>query len=42
MIFRDSKGNIVALIRHSTREGNAVESAAEELAQDLSDFIQSN
>ena len=39
VILRDSKGNIVAEIRHSGREGDRVESAAEEVADDIAGYI---
>lgn len=39
MIFRNSKGEIVALIRHSGREGSDVEYAAEELIDEIADFV---
>jgi hypothetical protein len=42
LVFRESNGNIVAKIRHSTREGNRLESAAEEVADDVVKFLEDN
>lgn len=42
MIFRNSSGEIVAMVRHSGREGNDLEDAAEELVDDLVDWVNDN
>lgn len=39
MIFLNTKGKIVAKIRHSAREGFEVEKAAEEAANDIVKFL---
>lgn len=39
LVFRDSSGKIVAKIRHSGREGEQLEAAAEELVDDLTGYI---
>lgn len=39
MIFRDAKGNIVAKIRHSGRQGEKLEEASEELVDDVANYI---
>jgi hypothetical protein len=40
MVFRDGKGNILAKIRHSAREGDRMEYAAEEVADDVVGFME--
>ena len=42
MILRDSSGKIVAKIRHSGRQGDDLEDAAEEVADEIVDFISDN
>jgi hypothetical protein len=42
MILRDSKGTIVAKIRHSGRQGDELDHAAEEVADEIVDFISEN
>lgn len=42
MIFRNSSGEIVAMVRHSGREGNKLKYAAEELVDDLVDWVNDN
>ncbi|MEO8216294.1 MAG: hypothetical protein ABI718_04355 [Acidobacteriota bacterium] len=39
VILRDAKGDIVAEFRHSGREGDRLESAAEEVADDIAGYI---
>lgn len=42
MIFRDSKGSIVAKVRHSGRQGEQLEYAAEEVADEIVSWISEN
>lgn len=42
MVFRNSSGEIVAKVRHSAREGDDLEDAAEEIVDDIVDWIQDN
>lgn len=42
MIFRDSSGEIVAMVRHAAREGDDLEDAAEELVDDIYDWFYDN
>lgn len=42
MILKDSKGKVVAKIRHSGRQGTQPEEAAEEVMDEIIDFLQSN
>jgi hypothetical protein len=42
LIFRNDKGEIIAKIRHSGREGEKLQSAAEELADDIANFVKAN
>jgi len=42
MIFKDSSGKIVALLRHSGRQGESVDDAAEEIADDIANWISEN
>lgn len=42
MILRDSSGKIVAKIRHSGRQGSELDYAAEEVADEIIDFIADN
>jgi hypothetical protein len=42
MIFKDSSGKIVAKIRHSGRQGENVEEAAEEIADDIANWLSEN
>jgi hypothetical protein len=39
MVFRDSKGKVIAKVRHSGRQGEKLEEAAEELVDDIANFI---
>ena len=39
LVFRDASGKIVAKMRHSGREGDALEAAAEELVDDFTAYI---
>lgn len=39
MVFRDSSGKIIAKIRHSGRQGEKLEEAAEELVDDVANYI---
>jgi hypothetical protein len=39
MVFKNDKGDIVAKIRHSGREGEQLKSAAEELVDDITKFV---
>ena len=39
LVFRDASGKIVAKIRHSGREGDALEAAAEELVDDVAGYV---
>lgn len=39
MIFKDSSGKVVAKIRHSGRQGDSPEDAAEEVVDELASFI---
>ena len=40
VIFRDSKGNIVAKVRHSGRQGDQIEHAAEEVIDEMVAFLE--
>lgn len=42
VIFKNEKGEVVAKIRHSGREGDDLENAAEELVDDLARFVRAN
>jgi hypothetical protein len=42
VVFKDEKGDIVCKIRHSGREGEDLENAAEELIDDVAQFIRRN
>jgi hypothetical protein len=42
LIFKNDKGEIIAKIRHSGREGDKLQSAAEELADDIANFVKAN
>ena len=42
LIFTNDKGETVAKMRHSGREGDNLENAAEELVDDIAQFIRSN
>lgn len=42
MILRDSKGTIVAKVRHSGRQGDQLEYAAEEVADEIVNWISEN
>ncbi len=42
MILRDSKGKIVAKVRHSGRQGDQLEDAAEEVADEIVNWISEN
>lgn len=42
LILRDSKGAIVAKVRHSGRQGNQLEYAAEEVADEIVNWISDN
>lgn len=42
LIFKNDKDEIVGKIRHSGREGEKLESAAEELVDDVSRFVRAN
>lgn len=39
LVFRDASGKIVAKIRHSGREGDQLEAAAEELMDDIAGYV---
>lgn len=41
LVFRDASGGIVAKVRHSGREGEALEAAAQELVEDIAGWIRS-
>ncbi len=41
-VFTDSTGKVVAEVRHSGREGDHLEDAAEELVDDIRPFVSSN
>lgn len=41
LVFRDASGKVVAKVRHSGREGNELEAAAEELVDDVAGWIRS-
>lgn len=42
LVFRDSSGAIVAKMRHSGREGEALESAVNELIDEIGDFVRAH
>lgn len=42
MIFRNAEGEVVALVRHSAREGDDLEDAAEEIVEDIADWFEEN
>ena len=42
LVFTDSNGQIVCKVRHSGREGDKLESAAEELMDDVAQYIRAN
>jgi hypothetical protein len=42
LVFKDASGKIVAKIRHSGREGTELKAAAEELVDDLTDYVHNN
>lgn len=42
LVFKDPSGKIVAKVRHSGREGTELKAAAEELVDDLTDFVRNN
>ena len=42
MVLRDSSGKVVAKLRHSTRQGEQLDEAAEEIVDDIADFIRKN
>jgi len=42
MVLRDSGGKIVAKIRHSGRQGNGIDEAAEEVADEIAGYIADN
>lgn len=42
MVFKDSSGKVVAKIRHSGRQGENVEEAAEEIADDIANWLKKN
>ncbi|HEX9981729.1 MAG TPA: hypothetical protein VGF69_00565 [Thermoanaerobaculia bacterium] len=39
LVFKDSKGNVVAKMRHSGRQGDKPEEAAEELLDDVANYV---
>lgn len=39
LIFKNSKGEVIAMVRHSGRQGDKPEEAAEELLDDLANFV---
>jgi len=42
LVIRDGKGDIVCKIRHSGREGDDLDDAAEELLEDISKYVKGN
>lgn len=42
MVLRDSGGRIIAKIRHSGRQGNGIDEAAEEVADEIAGYIADN
>jgi hypothetical protein len=42
LVFRNAQGEVVAKVRHSGREGDDLENAAEELIDDLGDFVRNH
>lgn len=42
MVFKDSSGKIVAKVRHSGRQGESVDEAAEEIADDIANWVREN
>lgn len=42
MLFKDESGQVVAKIRHAARQGGDQEDAAEEVADDIGDFIEAH
>lgn len=42
LVFRDPSGRIVAKIRHSGREGTELKAAAEELVDDVTDYVRNH
>lgn len=42
LVLTDAKGEIVCKIRHSGREGDQLENAAEELVDDVAQFVRAN
>lgn len=42
LVFTNADGQVVCKIRHSGREGDALESAAEELMDDVAQYIRAN
>lgn len=42
LVFKDASGNVVATLRHSGREGDKLEDAANELVEEINGFIRSH
>jgi hypothetical protein len=42
LVFKDAAGQVVAKLRHSGREGDALEAAAKELVDEISGFVRTH